>query len=256
MLGTDQDVPYAGKRCPTCGMAVRIIRREDGSADHYEHLQPVEIDEFLLPQDPTTAERLRQLRAGKKTVALVGMASTSCSFAPFNDDGVEIWCLNEMHEFPWMLKWDRWFQIHSSKYFKRDIAKRGVEGHYDWLQKKHDRPIYMQFRHDEIPDSVEYPLIDITEEFFSIMWKGEFKFKYLTSTFALEMALAIYKGFARIEIYGFDMSPDEEWENQKSCAEFWLGVANGRGIEIYLPPNNQLLEGKLYGYQGLKKGGE
>jgi len=84
-------------------MAVRIVRRVDGYADHYEALVVGEdIGGILQTQDPVTAQRLRDLRKGKKTVAVVGMAATSCSLARFDDEDVEIWCLNEAHAFPWM----------------------------------------------------------------------------------------------------------------------------------------------------------
>ena len=87
--------------CPTCGMAVRVVRRTyDGEADHYEALIVGEdVARVLPPQDPETAAKLRELRKGKKSVAIVGLAPTSCSLAPFDEEGVEIWGLNEAHAF-------------------------------------------------------------------------------------------------------------------------------------------------------------
>src|SRR5512139_578370 len=103
--------------CPTCGMAVRIARRIDGYADHYEALITGEdTAKSLPPQEPETAAKLRKLRKGKKTVAIVGMAPSSCSLAPYTEpkEAVEIWGLNEAHAFQWMKRADRWFQIHNS----------------------------------------------------------------------------------------------------------------------------------------------
>lgn len=248
-----QKVPVnpGSQRCPTCGMAVRVIRRFDGQADHYEALSQVTVSDKMPVADKATSNKLRILRRGKKTVALVGMAFTSCSLAPWDDEDVEIWGLNEQHYYPWMKRWDRWFQMHDRKYFTRVHNVHGIAEHYPWLQEEHGKPIYMQHLYEEVPDSVEYPLGQIIERFFGKARKGEKKFKYFTSTMPFMMALALYEGFERIEVYGMEMSGEEEYVQQRPCGEFWLGVLLGMGVELYLPPNNQMLMGKLYGYQGL-----
>jgi len=235
--------------CPTCGMAVRIVRRQDGYADHYEAIITGEgIDKSLSPQDPETAAELRELRKGKKTVAIVGMAATSCSLAPYEEEGVEIWGLNEAHAFSWMKRADRWFQIHATESWKRYIAKRDVRGHFDWLKKNEwDIPIYMQYYHELVPKSIGYPLHEVIEQVFHNFRRGNEKVKYFTSTLAYMMGIAILENFERIEIYGFEMSDEIEYVKQKACAEFWIGNAMGRGIEIYTPPNCQILWSALYG---------
>jgi len=214
--------------CPTCGMAVKIVRRVyDGEADHYEALIVGEdVAKVLPPQDPETAAKLRELRKGKKTVAIVGLAPTSCSLAPFDEEGVEIWGLNEAHAFPqWFKRADRWFQIHATESWKRYIAKRDVRGHFDWLKKNEwDIPIYMQYYHELVPKSIGYPLHEVVDEVFHNFRRGE-----------------------RVEIYGFEMADDEEWVHQKACAEFWIGYAMGKGVEVYTPPNCQILYSQLYG---------
>jgi len=201
--------------CPTCGMAVRVVRRiqkppyysyTEGEADHYEALIVGEdVAKVLPPQDEETAKKLRKARKGKKTVAFLGLAPTSCSLAPFTEkpEDVEIWCLNESHAFPqWLTRWDRWFQIHDTVSWHRYIAKRDVRGHADWLKKKHHadnlrpirpptgweklkllfnknerahkrvqeeenlKPIYMQHWHPEVPGSVSYPLYEVQKRVF------------------------------------------------------------------------------------------
>ena len=258
-----QTMPVTGKdrsTCPTCGMAVKIVRRADGMADHYEHAEYDEIDKFLEPQNEHTAKKLRKLRKGKKTVALVGMAATSCSLAPFDEEGVEIWGLNEMHAFEWMTRATRWFQMHTMKSWKRKLAKRKVSGHKEWLLKNEwDIPIYMQHWNDEVPNIREYPLSEIISLVFKNIRRGDAKIKYFTSSFAYYMGVALLEGrsiadkkagvkpFERIEIYGFEMSAEVEYVQQKACAEFWIGVALGMGIEIYVPTNCQLVSSPLYG---------
>jgi len=273
--------------CPTCGMAVRVIRRITGEADHYEAIRIGEdVAKTLAPQDPKVAKKLRKERKGKKTVALVGLSPSSCSLAPFDDEDVEIWCLNESHAFPqWLKRWDRWFQIHDTVSWHRYIAKRDVRGHADWLKQKHHadnlrpirpptrwekfkrlfnraerdhyktqeeeklKPIYMQYWHPEVPGSVGYPLNEVQKRVFrNKFWRGEYKYtKYFTSTFAYMAGIAELEDFERVEIYGFEMADELEYLTQKACAEFWIGYLMGKGVEIYTPENCQLLWSWLYG---------
>ena len=261
MVAGDNDRTH----CPTCGMAVRLVRRTyDDRADHYEALIIGEdVAKILPPQDPETAAKLHKLRAGKKTVAFVGLAATSCSLAPFEDPDVEIWALNETHAFPWLKRWDRWFQIHATESWKRHIAKRDVRGHFDWLKQRHEietprgslhkpqdeslKPIYMQYWHPQVPNSIDYPLHEVVGMAFKDFWRGDERVKYFTSTFAYMMGIALLEDFKRVEVYGFEMADEIEYVMQKACAEFWIGLALGRGVEVYTPPGNQILHSELYG---------
>jgi hypothetical protein len=224
-------------KCPVCGCPVRIVKRASGVADHYE---PVTVHSEELPVvDKATSDRLNELRKGKKTVALVGAAFSTCSLAPYNDS-VEIWALNEEHAYPWMKRADRWFQMHKSEKWHPDNLK--------WMRENPwNIPIYLQFVRSDIPKSVEYPLQRVVD-YFPNFHRGGKRAKYFTSTFSYMMALALVEGYERIEIYGFDMIDTFEYAMQKACGEHWMGVAIGMGVDIYVPPECQLLEGTLYGY--------
>jgi hypothetical protein len=206
---------------------------------------------------PQVERYLRRERNGKKTVALVGFAPGSCALAPYNEPNVklggnlEIWGLNEEHEWEWFKVWTRWFQLHPKSSFTRK-RKRGNEllRHYEWLQEKRDKPIYMQFKYSEIPDSVEYPLEDIVQKYLGKLRRGDKISRYFTNSLSYLIAMALYEGFQRIEIYGFEMAHNTEYVSQKANAEFWLGIALGRGIEVYLPDECSMLAGPLYAYQG------
>jgi hypothetical protein len=273
--------------CPTCGMAVRVVRRITGEADHYEAMLIGEdLAQVLPPQDPKVAAKLKKARRGKKTVAIVGLAPTSCSLAPFDDPDVEIWCLNEAHAFPkWLTRWDRWFQIHDTVSWHRFVAKRDVRGHANWLKEKHHasnvklprppsrwesikrrlfkprehehylkqkeeniKPIYMQYWTLGVPGSVSYPLYEVQRRVFKNFRRGDNKYvKYFTSTFAYMMGIAELEDFERVEIYGFEMSDEIEYITQKACGEFWIGYLLGKGVEVYTPEGCQLLWSWLYG---------
>lgn len=229
-------------------MPVRVIRRKNGQADHYEPILPQSSDDLVIVRDNDLEQWLRNERAGKKTVAMVGTATTSCGLAPYDDLEVEIWACNETHNYKWMKRATRWFQIHKSDLFKRETDSRGNKGHYEWL-KKNPLPTYMRHHFSEIPTSIEYPFHK-ERNLLKKFWRGRENINYLTSSFAYMIPIAILEGFERIEMYGFEMSDNTEYVQQKACAEFWMGYALGKGIEIYTPEGCQILHSDLYGGQG------
>ena len=123
-----------------------------------------------------------------------------------------------------------------------------MRGHFDWLKKNEwDIPIYMQYWHELVPKSLSYPLHEVVDLVFPNFRRGDAKVKYFTSTFAYMMGIAVLENFERVEIYGFEMADNEEWVHQKACSEFWIGYAMGKDIEVYTPPNCQILFSALYG---------
>jgi len=238
--------------CPVCGMAVRIVRRDDGAADHYEPLSDEEVDAIPNPISPALAGYLRVMRKGKKTVALVGAAWGSAPWAPFGEEGVEIWACNEMHSAPWMQEEyvTRWWQIHPKWSFIRDNKHK----HWEWLQKEHDCPIYMQRVFDDVPNSTPYPLQEIQKGLIHIV-KGELPIRKLfSSSFTYQMALALDDDFERIELYGIELLLDGEYGYQRETMAFWLGKADGMGVEVWMPKQCSLLVAPLYGYEQQRKG--
>jgi len=188
---------------------------------------------------------IKSKRTGKNTVALVGFAQTSRDQAPWDDPDTEIWCLNETYVPGFIKRSTRWFQMHTRTNFSRSNNLSDPD-HYKWLQEEHGFPIYMQHHYKEIPDSVRYPLNEVIDNVIGL--------RYSTSTFGYMMALAIYEGFERIELYGFEMRADTEYFYQRPNAEYMIGVAMGKGIEVYLPPRCNLLSGTLYGYEKMSIG--
>ena len=94
-----------------------------------------------------------------------------------------------------------------------------------------------------IPHAVQYPLervLDITH--------GR---RYFTSTFSYEMALAIAEGFTEIGLYGVDLAHGTLRERlvEAPCIEYWVGIAEGRGIKVTVPEASTLCrQPYLYGY--------
>jgi len=169
----------------------------------------------------------------RKKVALVGYAAASRGLAPFDDMTYEIWGLNQVNR--WIPRADRWFENH------REWNTHVVEGtdYKDFLTTL-PIPVYMSFPDPIIPNAIHYPIEELTKPF------GD---KYLTSTIAQMLALAIHEGFEEIGLYGIDLVVGDEYNYQRPCAEFWLGIAHAKGINIRLPNSSALLKSRfVYGY--------
>jgi len=66
----------------------------------------------------------------------------------------------------------------------------------------------------------KYPIFDIIREFHT---------NYFLNTASYMIALAIYRGYTKLRLYGIDQS-EGDYAKGKSYVSFWLGVATGRGM--------------------------
>jgi len=191
-----------------------------------------------------------------KKVAIIGFASSSRNLAPFDDPSFEIWGLNSLYVF--LPRWDRWFEIHPKAHFMKDLKRGELQmaglDHYKWLQdqpgpdKPKHSPIYMQEAYPEIPASVKWPRDEINR-WTTAMFGPQAELDYFTSTPGEMVATAIYEGYGEIHLYGVDLLQDEEYAYQRPSCEYWLGIARGLGISVYVPPASALLKANyVYGY--------
>ena len=239
--------------CPICKCPVRIMRREDGAADHYQYIDENKRGYLPNPIPPILADYLRAKRVGKRTVAIVGGAWSSGPWAPFGEDRVDIWTCNESHGKPWMKEEyiTAWFQLHPKWVFTRDDPF----DHREWIKKEHQFPVYMQMVYDDVPTSKKYPLREIQNELVNVE-RGEFVVnKIFSSTFSYMMALALYQEYERVEIYGIELLGEGEYAFQREALAYWIGKADGMGVEVWLPEQCSLLvQPLLYAYEEIRKG--
>lgn len=90
----------------------------------------------------------------------------------------------------------------------------------------------------------EYPLDAVVNHFGT---------DYFSSSFDYAIALAIYKEYKEIHLYGINMTKTAEYAWQRPGANFWCGMAKGRRIEVVLHNRgmSSLMRtdgGLLYGY--------
>ena len=192
--------------------------------------------------DHPCAERLRILDAEaglierkRDKVAIIGYATSTRDLAPFDDPEWTICGLNQLYRM--IPRADVWMDIHSNW----DDPTTNVEGtdHTAWVRDC-GIPVLMTKTYPNLPTSVAYPLD-------AVLRIGT---DYLTSSVAYYIAWAVHQGYKEVALYGIDLVVGTEYETQKAAAEFWLGVAHGRGIDLRIPQQCALLKAShRYGYE-------
>ena len=170
-----------------------------------------------------------------KKVAIVGTAMTFKD-APYGDPSWELWGLNDH----WnnMPRATRWFEANYDAASVTPVSHKKEITRLDWL-KLCPIPVYMEEHYPDVPMSVRYPYDEINAWVAEIDPNGV---NYFTNSVSYMIALAIYEGFDVIHLYGVDMAVGSEFEAQRPSCEFWLGLAKGRGIKLYIPGQSDLLK--------------
>lgn len=173
-------------------------------------------------------------------LAIVGSGPETRDLAPFDDETFDIWVLNEAPLHPWCKRYTASFQMHDKEIYTGYNTK--AAGYWEWLQQKHDKPVYMKAQDDRIPDCVVYPL----EEALALTG-----YKYFGMTTCYMMALAILQGYQHIEVWGVELSATEYMFGSDSW-RYWVGYAVGMlgKDHVILHAGQHLLETALYGYEG------
>ena len=175
-----------------------------------------------------------------RKIAIVGTAWT-VHFAPWDDPTWEIWA--HASAAAMCQRVDRYFDLHPQKFWTK--PKKWDKTYLQWLTRN-AVPIWMQKRYAEVPASIKYPKERVVSEFRP----------YFTSQAAWMIALALTEGVTHIGFFGVHYSSDSEYAHQRPGCEYWMGQAEGRGVQIVLPPGNPMLRtpSRLYGYESHDSG--
>ena len=202
----------------------------------------------------------------REKVAICGFAD-SWNQAPFNDSSWEIWGLNSLFEI--IPRWDRWFDVHDRYIFAIDSNKEVGYGltrtgkPYMQALAEMKCPIYMVEQYKDIPTSIRFPIEQMIAEFDPKQEKRLFEHwknmrpedwsGYITNSISVMIAMAIMEGFKEIGIYGVDMATTAGWNEyafQRPSCEYYVGIAQGKGIKITIPDASDLLKNRfIYGWQ-------
>jgi len=64
------------------------------------------------------------------------------------------------------------------------------------------------------------------------------------------IAMAIFEGYQEIGVWGVDMAVGTEYVNQRPSCEYFVGLARGAGIRVYIPPASDLCKTRfLYAFE-------
>lgn len=173
-----------------------------------------------------------------KKLAIVGSGANTRDSAPWDDPSFDIWVFNEAAHSSWCKRWDVVFQMHKPEIYAGHNTKD--PRHWEWLQRRHGKPIYMQEHDPRVPDSVRFPIED------AIALTG---FDYFAATFAYMAALAKLQGYEQVDFYGVDLS-FTEYQYQAECWRYWIGYLKGAvKVNMYCALS-ELFKAPRYGYDG------
>lgn len=108
-------------------------------------------------------------------------------------------------------------------------------------------PFIAPFKYEEIPLSEPFPIEQCVKEF---------GWPYFTNTICYMIAYALLQKVKEIDIYGVNQAGSHEYTEERGGVEYWIGLANGRGVKMTVHgDHSQLLMFKgrygrniLYGY--------
>lgn len=174
----------------------------------------------------------------RDTVVILGSHPRTRAEFDFTRTDCDLWVFNEALSNNTFSRAEAVFQMHEEAIW-RNPANRNDPKHYDWLKAPKTAAVYMQDEYPDIPNSVRFPLEEISQRF---------QIRYFTSSVAYAIALACYMDYKRIEIYGVEMETNTEYQYQRDGVTLWVGVALGLGIEV--DAHMTIFDQPLYGYEG------
>lgn len=104
---------------------------------------------------------------------------------------------------------------------------------YDQQIKDPGIPIITSKAYDAYPSLVEFPIRDAIKEF---------RTKYFGETVDYMIALAILFEVKRIQFLGCDYALQDRYPGERAGTEYWIGKAEGRGIEIDATNSQNLMK--------------
>jgi hypothetical protein len=183
-------------------------------------------------------------------VAILGFGSTVRE-CPWRDPSWELWGLNGF----WRAakadfgieapeeRFSLWFDLHSLDYTRKYGAVAGFgDAQERWLERSHPFPIFMLEAVPQFPSVLRFPVEEVVARV------GR---EYFTSTIAYALAYALsLPDVAEIGLWGVDLVDKTEYQEQRPCAEYWIGRAEAVGIRVTIHQDSALLRQLWrYGYE-------
>ena len=214
------------------------------------------------PEADTDPVRAKHIINGKAphSVAIIAMGESKGAYlthaAAVGDRRLmvdETWTINAMAS---VIQADRIFHMDDLRIqeARADYKPNGpsqtvmVRGMLDAF-KRATAPIYTSRAHPDYPNTRDFPLEWVANKTGQIYFNG-------TVPYAVAFAIAL--GVKRLYIFGCDYSYADnphKREKGRACLEFWIGLATGKGMQVFVPTESQLIDAcdtgpnaRIYGY--------
>ena len=173
------------------------------------------------------------------TIAIIGSNISEEDLLHQLKDSWEVWSVNNLYLGYPNVNFTRWFELHAFKRVKNIYTRRGVDIYsqkrvIDYMKEINnlDIPVMMQKKWSVIKKSEKFPFKEIRKRY------GD----YFGCSFAWLIAYALtLKKIDEIRFYGIGLT-GYEYFYQRPSTERMLGIAEGRGIGIYIDPTSTLLK--------------
>jgi hypothetical protein len=182
---------------------------------------------------------------GRMKFAICGFEEQNHRTAPYDDPEWDIAGFNManrmgfMHDSEGRFRADLWFDLHE--------AHAQSEPDMAWI---HTCPtvLFLPSVFTKNPNAVAYPLAWVMKKI------GGDARPYFASSFAYAFALALAQGYTTIGLFGVNLNWGRERIVERGNLEYWIGIAQGAGVEVVFSPDSKLLtHPALYGLEYTKE---
>lgn len=165
--------------------------------------------------------------------------------------GWEIWGLNAIRPL-WARPWARMFNLHRLAHLERDCPQY-VDWDSVWSRRNPKVPLYtVDSWGPLLTNGVLFPIKELRA-----LPRGGV---YHASSFDMMTAFAIYLKAAEIVLHGINFHMESgEPISGRACLEYWVGVAEGRGIKVTIAKDCQIFKqyhyvksDSVYGYDDVR----
>lgn len=189
-----------------------------------------------------------------RKIAIIGCASPQKDTEYIKKlRGYELWSMNNLFSGFSEVTFTKWFELHyftriGSRYIRRgQDAYTGYPTIKEYLQAiaSLDIPVYMRKSLAPVKKSVKFPFKQIMRTF---------KTQYFGCSFAWMIAFALYEHLQgetldTIALLGVELST-HEYYFQRPSTEYWIGRAQGMGIQVRIFDTCNLLKAPwIYAYR-------
>src|SRR3990167_8509930 len=190
-----------------------------------------------LTPSPPDVDAVVPVRRKRSRVCIVGYGSSG-RLVPWTEYDTDFWGFNEpggtSEPARNISSFGEWFQLHHRNYLERTQRNPGAMVYFqhslEWYRALRYTPLYVWEPKDwpECLTAKAFPKTEVE----ALTPHG----RYHLSSVDWLVALAIYRGYEHISVYGIDFGPTDGGEpmGARACLEYWLGVAEGRGITTHV----------------------